>query len=83
MVTIPTDRQTQAEWWCAVNGLITPPGLERLSEDARAQLYDALTAIPGVEDAGLALWRERVDAGLYPQDGSPRPQEHLTEERRW
>ena len=68
---LPTDRQTQAEWWCALNGLIAPPGLEMLAEDARSHLYDALTALPGVEEAGMALWRERWDAGLYPQDGTP------------
>lgn len=72
-LAIPTDLQTQAEWWCAVNGYETPPGVTTalLSAADYSELYRALTAIPGVEQAALALWLTRWDTGLNPATGVP------------
>lgn len=69
---LPREMSMLAEWWCAVNGHCSPPGRPGLSEIACDALYDHLSSLPGVEMAGLALWRKRVDAGLYPQNGHPR-----------
>ncbi len=68
-VTLPKDLSTQAEWWCAVNGHETPSGLDAMSEAECHALYGELTKLPNVLHAGLALWRARVDAGEYPQNG--------------
>ena len=75
---MPTDIEALAEWWCAVNGNMPPPGHADLSEAECSALYDQLTMMPGVEQAGLALWRGRLDSDLYPQDGRPRMNQRIT-----
>ena len=71
MIKVPPDLPRQAEWWCAVNGYCDPPGVTGLTKDEMSWIYDALVALPGVLSAGLALWRYRVEAGLYPESGAP------------
>ena len=73
-VTIPTSLQERAEWWCALNGHQTPPGVELASRFDRSALFNELETLPGVIEAGLALWRARYDRGQYPQTGDPLPE---------
>mgnify|MGYP001597116046 CR=1 FL=1 len=72
-LTLPSTLQEQAEWWCAVNGSAPLPGGLSLPADEveHTALYDTLTALPGVEKAGLVLWRQRYDAGCDPATGEP------------
>ena len=70
---LPETLAERAIWWCAVNGHETPPGVPPCSNQEQEALYGALSAEPGVLKAGLALWRQRWDAGLLPQSGHPLP----------
>ncbi len=70
-IRMPRDLATLAEWWCATNGYVAPREYPTLSESECHELYQELTRIPGVEQAGLQLWRGRFDRGLYPPTGEP------------
>lgn len=73
-VKIPTDLHTRAEWWCALNGLELPVGVTaEMTNLERTRLFTEINNLPGVLDAGLAVWRMRFDNGQYPQNGDPRP----------
>lgn len=81
-LTLPKNLTTQAEWWCAVNGDVDPPGVGPLTTETRDDLFERLSAVPGVVAAALRLWRERCDAGLYPQNGQPLDAQAREEYRR-
>ena len=68
-IELPSDLNTRAEWWCALNWYEVMPGMPPLSEGERSVLYEALTQLPGVKRAGLSLSRQRSNAGCYPQNG--------------
>ena len=71
-LTLPTDLPTQAAWWCAVNGYANPPGIaEPLTEAEKHEIFEALEAIPGVTEAGLALTRHRWQTACDTTTGEP------------
>ena len=72
------NKQTLAEWWCALNCWRWPDGaafnLGRNAPDQASAIRGAFSVVNALAgDDGLRLWQDRLDAGVNVANGLPFP----------